>query len=340
MLAAACRLSTSEGEIPAAEARAGTSLACLTASGPGPARVVDVGYRAAPRELIRLETSRGRVLVLTPEHPVFCRFLPGAARWDVALVKEVGVGAVLVSGQRGLREIGERTYFYRTVPEGEGRTEEIFLLATLPDEGRATLTRKLLNTRFGVPEATGGYKDMERGAWRQLFLEVDTIRRARELLDDLDLDPREPHWVQRSLTATEARRHLLVEACFRHRGWSVEVRRPDRQRGRPPRAAPRAEVERLQDLASYEGLEHVDVDRRYDLGGGRLYRLLRAAAVRPGMGLPGLEGDRPGEELVVRADRVPGAGLVYRVEAPEALGLVAEGVVLGGDGSRKREATP
>jgi hypothetical protein len=279
--------------------------------------------------MVQIVTAHRRELLMTPDHPVYCRFLPGSARFDVALVKEVGRGAVLISGQRGLRETSEARFFYRSASGTEQSSEEIFLLGSYPDEKKAFLARKLLNLEFGVPESTGGYRDMGRDQWRQLFREVDTLWRARELLEKMGLDPREPHWVRRSLSTAQLRKHLFLEANWDGKQWRVEIRRPSRSPGALVRLDPRAEVEYLDDLASYEPLDHVDIDRRYLIGKNRAYRRVRAAAVRPGMGLPIWKEGKLEEDQVVEAIRVPGKGLVYRLEAQPSLGLLVEDVVLG-----------
>jgi hypothetical protein len=279
--------------------------------------------------MIRLVTAKQETLLVTPDQPLYARFLPGAARFDVALVKEVGLGAVLVSGQRGLRETSERRFFYRSAPTGGGGSEEIFLLGSYPSEKGALLARKLFNATYGIPESTGGYRDMDREHWRRFFREVDTLWRCQELLETLGMNPREPHWVQRSLSPAALRKHLLLEAEWVDTSWKVDIRRPSRNPGSLIRLEPRGEIEQLPDLSSYERLDHVDIDRRYHLGANRPYRRLRAAAVRPGMGLPRLEGKQLREDTVVVAERIQGEGLVYRLEAPESLGLLVEGLVIG-----------
>jgi hypothetical protein len=331
MLSSETPIRTDGGEVALVELRGGTTLRALTEAGLTRVLCRGIRYRNAPPELIRLETRSGRTLVVTPDQPMFARMVPGPTRYDVVLVKEQGLGAFLVAGPRGIRETSPRRFFYRKVPEGQSRCEQVFLLASLPSEAEAMLHRKRLNARFGVPEATGGYRDMGPEEWRTLFLEIDTILRAHELLEELGLDPEDPHWVQRSLDPSALRKHLLVEAVRFQGDWFVEVRRPESGRGQPLRLDAHVEAERLRDLISYEGLDYVDVDRRHELGWPTPYRRLRAAAVHPGMGLPLLEDERRGEDVVVRVERVPGDGMVYEVDATSTVGAVANGLLVGAD---------
>lgn len=329
MLAASSRVRAPRDPVEVASIRAGDEILLATEGGPRPQVSEGIGYRVAPESMVHLLTAARRELLLTPDHPVYGRFLPGGTRFDVALVKEVGRGAVLVSGQRGLRETSEARYFYRGAAGGDPGSEEIFLLGSFPSEKRALLARKLWNLRFGVPESTGGYRDMSREEWRELFREVDTLWRAQDLLEDLGMDPRSPHWVQRSLTPAQLRKQLLLDARWTGAAWRVEIRRPSRSPGALVRLDPRAEVEHLHDLKSYQRLDHVDIDRRYELGGNRAYRRLRAAAVLPGMALPVWSHGKLGEDPVVQVERVEGQGLVYRLEGPPTMGVLVEEVVLG-----------
>lgn len=331
MLSPETPIRTEGGDLALIELRGGTTLRALTEAGLTRVLCRGIRYRNAPPELIRLETRSGRSLTLTPDQPMYARMVPGHTRHDVVLVKELGMGAFLVTGPRGIRETSPRRYFYRKVPAGQSRCEHVYLLASLATEDEAMLHRKRLNARFGVPEATGGYKDMGPDQWRTLFLEIDTILRAHELLEELGLDPEDPHWVQRSLDPNDLRKHLLVEAVRFQGDWFVEVRRPESGRGRPIHLDARAEAERLRDLSSYEGLDHVDVDRRYEIGWPTPYRRLRAAAVQPGMGLPLLEDERRREDIVVRVERVPGDGMVYQVDATSTVGALADGLLVGAD---------
>lgn len=330
MLSPDTPIRTEGGDVALAELRGGTTLRALTEAGLTRVLCRGIRYRNAPAELIRLKTRSGRTLTLTPDQPMYARMVPGRTRYDVVLVKELGLGAFLVTGPRGIRETSPRRFFYRKVPEGQSRCEHVYLLASLATEAEAMLHRKRLNARFGVPEATGGYKDMGAEQWRTLFLEIDTILRAQELLEELGMDAEDPHWVQRSLDPTALRKHLLVEAVRFQGDWFVEVRRPESGRNQL-RLDAHVEAERLRDLASYEGLDHVDVDRRFELGWPVPYRRLRAAAVQPGMGLPLLEDERRGEDVVVQVERVPGDGMVYEVDATSTVGALANGLLVGAD---------
>ena len=331
MLSPETPIRTEGGDVALVELRGGTTLRALTEAGLTRVLCRGIRYRNAPPELIRVETRSGRNLTVTPDQPMYARMVPGPTRYDVVLVKELGLGAFLVTGPRGIRETSPRRFFYRKVPEGQARCEHVYLLASLKTEAEAVLHRKRLNARFGVPEATGGYKDMGPEQWRTLFLEIDTVLRAHELLEELGLDPEDPHWVQRSLGPTDLRKHLLVEAVRFQGDWFVEVRRPESGRGSPLRLDAHVEAERLRDLTSYEGLDHVDVDRRYEIGWPTPYRRLRAASLQPGMGLPRLDDERRGEDIVVRVERVPGDGMVYEIDATSTVGALANGVLIGAD---------
>lgn len=333
MLAPDVEVLAERGPVPARSIREGEALCVHGPEGRAirPARVM--GYRAAPPELIRITTSADRVLTVTPDHPVFMRFGPGAAPWDVVLCREVGVGAALLCGRGGLRDLGDRRYSYTRCPPGDPATEEVYLLGSFPSQREARYHLKLWGARYGLPETTGGYRDLSHEDWRRLFLDVDTLGNAFELLRDLDLDPDLPHWTRRTLDAGGLRRHLLVEAVEKGEGFDVRIRRPQVHAGRPRGERLPRDPLRVADLASYQGLEHVDVDRRVDLGGRHVYRRQVAAALRPGMLVPVLEQGRVGEDRVVAAGRVPGDGLVYRVGAAAAAALLVQDFMIPGEGT-------
>lgn len=329
MLAPDVQLSGEAGPVRAAEVRAGQRLRGLTSLGLGFAPVTAPSYADAPAELIELETSGERTLRLTPEHPVFGRFLPAPRIWDVVLIREVGVGAALVAGRGKLRERGESRFLYDLVEEGSERIEEIHLLGSFATEAEAQFHKKLWATRHGLPEATGGYRDLPREAWRRLFVEVDTLSRAYELLDARGLDPDEPHWVRRELSRASVRKHLRVVATYREGGWDLKIRRPEMPGVRSGRTRHDGPPQRVADLSSYEGLGHVDLDRRLDLGSGARFGQYRAAGVQVGMAVPVADGDRIREERLTAVRRVQGEGVVYRLGFAGSLGILAEGLVVG-----------
>lgn len=343
MLGPDLRCATDRGSEKVSSLREGRSIQAFGAGGPSLARVGGIGYRAAPAQLVTLTTASGAELPLTPDHPVFARFVPGPPPWDVLLVREVDAGAVLLAGRGGFREAGDQVFHYQgTDREEDELREELFLLASSATGPEARYAVKLWGARHGIPEATGGYKDLPRDGWKALFREVDTVGPARRLLEELGLDPADPHWVRRRLTGPRMKRHLLVDAVWRRDLWHVKILRPGRGKSRFLGLDGRQPDQELADLASFEGLGHVDLMRRYELAPGAVYRRMRAAALGPGMAIPTWQAGKLGEERIVRTARIPGKGLVYRLDLGRTLGIFVDGVLVGhsGGGEPSERAIP
>lgn len=321
-------MQSGRGPAQVKDLRQGDRILALGPLGLSLVEIQGVSYQTAPARGVSLETESGLILSLTEEQEVFFRFVPKRSPFDVVLVRERGVGAYVISGKRGPREGSGETFFYRVVEAGKESAEEIFLLGSFPEEKRARFLRKFLASSFGIPESLGQDLDPDREDWLKLFREVDTLGRSRDLLREYGLDPDRPHWVQRSLSRTQLRRHLYLNARYFRSEWHLEVGKP-KIRARTFDLKPKASVaETLRDLSSYEGLDHVDIERCFELGWPWTYRSLPATALQPGMALPALRGQNRSEEVISRVVRSERKGTVYRLELSESVGYPVDGIVL------------
>ncbi len=329
------RIMTRDGPVPVVSLKTGIPLRVLGRMGFVTSERWELRYRKAPRSLMRVRTASGRSLVAAPEQTMFLRFLPGQRPWDLLLVREVGLGAALVRVRGGLRTVAPRRFVHVPANEDQDRTEEIHLVGCFAGEEAAALQQKVLSARFGIPESSGDSRDLSREAWKSLFHQVDTLGRAFELLEHLGLDPRDPHWTRRSLTPAGMKKHLLVEAVYRSGLWGLTITRPEATARRGARVRATTQELQVPDLSSYEGLEHVDVDRRLDLGLGSVHAQYRMAAVAAGTGVPQWVGEALGEDRIDLVERVPGDGLLYEIHCQDAIGLLAEGLLIGHSGAGK-----
>ena len=319
-----------QGPVEVQNLRQGEKVLALTTLGLSFVEVQGVTYQKAPIRGISLETEEGRILGLTEEQEVFFRFVSKRSPYDVVLVRERGVGAYVLSGKRGPREGSGETFFYRVLDQEQGSTDEVFLLGSFPEESRARFLKKFIAARFGIPESFGEELDPNREDWLRLFHEIDTLGRSRELLAGYGLDSHRPHWVQRNLTRLQLRRHLFLSAKFFRGEWHVDVGKP-KVRTKAFDRIPKNQVgETLRDLSSYEGLDHVDIERSFELGWPWTYRCLPATGLQPGMAIPFLEDDKRSEQVISKVMRSTRKGLVYRLELGDVVGFPVDGVLLAG----------
>jgi DNA helicase-2/ATP-dependent DNA helicase PcrA len=220
---------------PIESIRAGEQV--LSCFGPADFRAATVSStysRMRTERLVEIRLRSGKRLVSTPEHTHFAGYVLGQTpqKYFTYLMMKRGIGfrlgttqVYMMKGQRrpivGLRQ--------RSMHE---HADALWVLAAHDSENDARLEEMVLSLRHGVPtlpfvprkgnskntKARNGLVHDMRYI-RRVFESVDSVRGARELLRELDLDIAEPHMRPRSRESN--RRNITVTLCA------------DRRRNRP-----------------------------------------------------------------------------------------------------------
>jgi DNA helicase-2/ATP-dependent DNA helicase PcrA len=226
-LPAGTRVTMADGSLkPIESVRAGDKVLSNYGSGDfRPAAVAEVHSSAAKGDLVEIRTRGGKLLVSTPEHTHFAGYLLGETpqTYFTYLMHKKGVGyrlgtsCVYTQGQakpmvgfrqRSIQEHADETWIVGThATENEARFDEI-----------ALSLKYAIPTLPFVPRVGGSVKGLVHDAAyiSRLYREIDTASGAARLLNDRNLDPREPHHV--AMSRDSKRRNVIVTLCGDRRG--------------------------------------------------------------------------------------------------------------------------
>jgi DNA helicase-2/ATP-dependent DNA helicase PcrA len=195
---------TLSGVRPIAEIQAGEQV--VAASGRGasmPACVVRVGSRTYVGELICAKTRFGYRLRLTPNHIVFARI---GLRPDVHYVylmyrKDYGYRIGLAMGARS-DGVSPDLQMGLKVRGNQENADAIWILRVCENRDDAFYWEQFFAFQYGIPTTVfhvrGRRMRISQASLDRLYAHIDTRQRAEQLLLDLDMDVRYPHYIPQS----------------------------------------------------------------------------------------------------------------------------------------------
>jgi DNA helicase-2/ATP-dependent DNA helicase PcrA len=287
-----------------------------------PARVTDRFARERSGNMLTLHLSSGRTLSSTPEHTHFAGYVPGETpqKHFLCLMQKQGVGwRVGTSQLYPVQEHADATWIIRThETENDARLDEL-----------------VTSLRYGLPTLP---------FVARLFRKLDTDGAALQLLEDVGLDPDQPHHWPRGRNSN--RHNVVVTLCADRRGRSPLHRiavagtspkargvleslglsvRPARHKHRSSRFETFAKD--FGDLMTIARRIREQLDAPCVLRGlmhRRVLPFVTAAAIRPGMVVAT---DDRSFDVVERIERRPYAGKVYDLNIESTHNFVAGGVI-------------
>jgi DNA helicase-2/ATP-dependent DNA helicase PcrA len=197
-------ISTPSGTVPVQRICAGD---CVTAaSGRGatmPAQVTHVERRPYDGELIHVKTKAGNEFCATPNHIVFARLGINADIHCVYMMYRAGLG-YRIGVAKGARSDGESEDLQLgiKVRSNQESADRIWILQVCKAREEAYYWEDFFAFQYGIPTTVfhvrGRRMRMSQEHIDRLYQSIDTCERAEKLLQDLQYDPRYPHYIPKS----------------------------------------------------------------------------------------------------------------------------------------------
>ena len=203
-LPAGTLIHTPQGAKPIEKVQVGDQV--LAASGRGavmPAPVTHVGSRSHHGEVVRVTTRHGYSFSATPNHIVFARLGISPDVHCVYLMRRFDKG-YRVGVTVGARSDGITAELQAglIVRGNQEKADQVWILRVCPTREEAYYWEAYYAFQYGIPttvfHVTGRHMRMSQPLIDQLYDSIDTPERAEQLLSDLKLDPRYPHYVPKA----------------------------------------------------------------------------------------------------------------------------------------------
>ena len=186
------KILTEKGEKKVEDIKKGTKVIC--ASGYGKVQIGNVSKnkkRLYSGKVIKLKTKKGKEIKGTPNHIIFARLVPDANSYYVYLMYKDKIG-YRIGQTRGVRKNDKSNLKNGLeVRLRQEKGDKIWLLKTCSTLKEATYYEEYFACNYGIPKLVFSSKGRQM-VWEQddinrLFREIDTEKRAKELLHDLDM---------------------------------------------------------------------------------------------------------------------------------------------------------
>jgi DNA helicase-2/ATP-dependent DNA helicase PcrA len=197
---AGTRVQTPHGQKSIEELRKGDEV--IAASGRGstmPTRISHVGRRAFKDNLVRVTTCTGRVIKFTPNHIVFARLglRPGLQYVYLMYRKDKGYCIGIASHARS-DGVGPELKIGLQVRSNQENAQKIWVLRVCQSRDEAHYWETFYSTKYGIPTTVfhvrGRRMRLSQEYIDKLFAEIDTDTNANQLMTDLGMDLRYPHY--------------------------------------------------------------------------------------------------------------------------------------------------
>ncbi|MEP7137431.1 MAG: UvrD-helicase domain-containing protein, partial [Chloroflexota bacterium] len=172
----------------------------LAASGRGStmtSRISHVGKRAFKGNLVKAVTRKGHIIRATPNHIVFSRLgmNPGLHYVYLMYRKDKGYRIGIASHARS---DGSQLKIGLQVRSNQENATKMWVLKVCKDRGEAHYWEAFYSTTYGIPTTVfhvrGRRMRMSQEYIDKLFNEIDTDSNAHQLMTDLGMDLRYPHY--------------------------------------------------------------------------------------------------------------------------------------------------
>ena len=190
---------TSDGDKAIADLKVGDQV--IAASGRGstlPSRVSHIGKRHFEGELVTVKTQNGYSFRATPNHIVFTRLGLNAKLHYVYLMYREDKG-FRVGVASHARSDGTSIQVGLKVRSNQEKADKIWVLKVCDDRTDAHYWEAFYAFRYGIPTTvfhTSGRKmRFTQEKVNLLYEEIDTRSNAHQLMDDLEIDEKYPHYL-------------------------------------------------------------------------------------------------------------------------------------------------
>ncbi len=196
----------------------------LAASGRGTSgyfNVKRVFKRKHSGKLVVIKTEGGEKIKLTPNHILFGKLAPTDNLCHVYLMfrKDKGFRIGIAKGKRaGDARRGKKPIVGISSRGNQESADKMWVLKTCKDRGDAIYWEFYFAFKYGVPTLVfdTGNRSMKitQKQIDKLFLKIDTTKRARKLMNDVNIDPRFPHHRPKGISGYKLPDRQIVHLKF------------------------------------------------------------------------------------------------------------------------------
>ncbi|GAB4454961.1 MAG: hypothetical protein Kow0070_02370 [Anaerolineales bacterium] len=334
----------------------------IAASGRGStmlSRVSRVGKRTFKGNLVKVKTQRGRVIKFTPNHIVFARLgmKPGLHYVYLMYRKDKGYRIGIASHARS---DGTKLKVGLQVRSNQENATKMWILKVCVDRNEAHYWEAFYSVKYGIPTTVfhvrGRRMRMSQKYIDKLFNDLDTDTNANQLLTDLGMDARYPHYTPQgtfrnivNLRYFGDGRVTKESPWHAHRVdlWSsdLQLAKQLKELGYNPRfrsrdnwriGINRLQYDDIQEMAqrlseSAGGAEIVTGAFLVDRGRSPLaqkFSLMPASHLHPSMIIATEKDGKIIEDEIVEVHQTPYQGTVYDLEVENLHNYIANGMVV------------
>ncbi len=331
----------------------------LSASGYGKTNYFPVSKKkrfSFKGDLIEITTTSGRKIACTSNHILFAR-IDCSDCYFVYLMfsKDKGYRIGLTKGSRF---DGKKNKIGLRIRANQERASRMWILKICPTREAAVYSEALFASKYGLPTMVfHAYKNrsmkLRQDLIDRLYREIDTVKRAQDLMTDLEISFDYPHFMPPATTRTDqgqanvnvvlfGDRRITARSPWAASRLSIESSAPldflsekEFSLRKKANGQQKVEVHNL-DYGKIEGLiESLDKGsnfniNRYAFLTDRKFIFLPASQLHPGMTLADLSSDKKviKEDHIQSIEKKPYDGYVYDLDIEKVHNYFVEGVVV------------
>jgi DNA helicase-2/ATP-dependent DNA helicase PcrA len=354
-------IDTPNGRIRVEKLKAGDDIMAAAGWGDLISRSCDkISRRQYTGKIVTIRTKSGKILKASPNHILFAKLTASKNVYYVYLMfrKDLGYRIGITGGVRSKR-VSNRTVPGIFVRMNQEKGDKAWILRACRTKNEASYYEQFFSSYYGIPTYTFHSKGrnmlIDDDAIKQLFTSIDTRRRARRLLKDMDMDIRYPVVTAAGYINSNTERKIINFTMFgenrsfkgrpwhAHRiqlnssdpvlkkslikkGFNVRSGRKGTWRIETSRKNYTDAVEMIKQIANGEELNIV---RRSRMTGNEYFYFLPASHVKAGMKVPVITGNgKIRSDIVVDTSIEEYSGYVYDISVPDLKNYSAQGVIV------------
>ncbi|HUD03387.1 MAG TPA: UvrD-helicase domain-containing protein [Patescibacteria group bacterium] len=309
-------------------------------------------------EVIKIKTDSGRELICTPNHLLFTRWSTSDA-YFVYLMYAQNKG-YRIGMAKGTRFDGKKYDTGLRVRANQERADRMWVLKVCDKRTEARYYENLFAYKYGIPMLvfhafSNRFMQLSQKQLDTIYKEIDTKKRAQELMADLGLAFDYPHFSPQATVRNDIKRLSLKVVLFgdkRVTGVSpfsasrISANTTDRQdlhvfeklgyTIRTGRAGTfRSEISHLDygkiesivERIKEENISELQINR-YSFMTDKKFHFMPASQIHPGMIVPASKGNTVIEDRVVDVSKQTYSGLVYDLDIEKVHNYIASGIAV------------
>ncbi len=308
--------------------------------------------------VIKLETKTGKQIKATPNHIVFGNLNPESGVFYVYLMYKKGFG-YRIGQTQGVRSKKGEIVNGLNVRLNQEHGDKMWILRVCMQKNEAVYYEQLFSFKYGIPTTVfhnrGRNLSINQEYINKIFEEVDTEKRALQLMKDLMLFEEYPHHICNAVIRGSSIRRIINVNFFngrrtgRESGWyshrislntsGQELKEEIINEGYPVRKGNRdtwrIETERKEydEANNYvkklmQRHDSLEIVRKARLCEEQSFYYMPISHIRPSMSIAVFDGDRIVEDIVEKATVENYEGNVYDISVPHNRQYICNGVVV------------